>query len=1839
MSSSGRRESVITTASSQTSSVTPVTIWNGVQYAASSKEIELLREEYGLDPRMLEKKLVPRYKYHKPQASAKNRLVNSPPNRIAATKLSDSSNCNSFYESVQCKTPTKSSPKPSDWILCFNETKENFYPWSGGQGDCDKRFGQFDLVPWRKHRSALDLNNLTDYSSSPLNISAKSLNRLDKLERKQNRRHLKKVNTQASRSNRKRFVRVRLIFSIELRHKRMELLKQASITPRVFEQKVTLNDCDVAEYERILYNANSSVEDHLGYFTRRGLGSQQKRPALDLKPIEQMNYSSTSETDRSFHSPRNSPAASPTSSSSLDNLSPVERLLHTNQVPCVKCRHLAEKLRTHDFAPPLNANLNYTNLNNSQNSNKNNNNNDSTNKTTNKMHSHQLDGYNDSMHSGSISSIERPNGGALALHYAAARGCLDCVQLLVAASADICANTQMDNDVTPVYLAAQEGHLEVLKFLVLEAGGSLYVRARDGMAPIHAASQMGCLDCVKWMVQDQGVDPNLRDGDGATPLHFAASRGHLSVVRWLLSHGAKLSLDKYGKSPINDAAENQQVECLNVLVQHGTSVDYNNGREKKTTSKHGKSSTSGRNAAAQQQQHYHHQNGGAGNNSSMGHNNSHGSCNNSMSSKQTSRSNTIKSKTSSTMSSDQEPFYLHPPSTMGARSKASESIYTAQSQHSRSSSEKHYNGSLVPNNDGLYVNPMRVNGVYTPPSPTGSISGDSFFLHDPQEVIYNRVRDLFDSDSSSVKHSNPHRQPSHHQQKTKHNMSHNNSTPSSNAMTIQADVHSSSSGAGSGSDESASIASSLNSPKIQTHRNHSFTRHNNLPQPPPTSSQQKQHHSQQQQQQQHPQQHYQQNNNSNTNTNSSINSNRQNYNQSSSQVLNNKTPATSNNSHSNSTNNTANNFLNNHKNNNTSGSSSKLNGNIHKTSSSQSNSHDHDYEDIYLVREDARKNQQKYMVGRSRSRDSGSHSRSASASSTRSTDVVLQYSNHNLNNKRDNNNFLNRNKSQSIIGLHGKYDNSSIRSKDSYGSKNVNLKNHLNSSSSGIKSDTYESVCPPEDVVERTRQTNKNSVIRNNLDHSNGGGGPLQHYGSHSKLAMNNNSNNNNSNSSLAATKQGGNVNSNSNQNLYNSSNSINSNNSNHNNNNSNNGNNQNNRILKRVSSAPPIQNTEIATGPPPPPLPPPLRSTSGSSGQYGYQQLQQQQHYQHGKNNSDYSNSSNSCHGGSTTNIHMENGGIDSDSGLEVVEEPSLRPSELVRGNHNRTMSTISANKKAKLLNGGSSVQHQPSATGNNGEINNNNMGGSNNHHYHNNSNNMNNGSYQQLQNANGGGNYGKNSAHYQHLQHNGSSGGGSVTGTLHGNGGSSATNNYSQQNHHYNQIQQQQQQQSQIYGSSAEDHYELTQVQYGHNNQNGSAGASAGGNSSRPNGPNLVNKQLVLPFVPPSFPNNSLDGITHLIKPSEYLKSISDKRSCPSSARSTDSEDYMHIQVSNQHPVAFDPPKPPPPPPLPMTPLPQHNTINNNDRHNNGKSISLQSQNSHHQDTTTRKQHQPLSAISIQDLNSVQLRRTDTQKVPKPYQMPARSLSMQCLSSTTDTYLKTDLIAELKISKDIPGIKKMKVEKQMANRFDSEHYSEITKQFTASNYVDQIPEKDPAGNIIPDWKRQMMAKKAAEKAKKEFEERMAKEAENRRLSQIPQWKRDLLARREETENKLKAAVYTPKVEENNRVADTWRLKNRAMSIDNISMVSCATEIISSHTNKENTSNGYGNYSQNGQMSTENKAAMNGGDNSQQNNNESQQQQQQQQTQQQQHDDEDNENIIPWRAQLRKTNSRLSLI
>lgn len=78
-----------------------------------------------------------------------------------------------------------------------------------------------------------------------------------------------------------------------------------------------------------------------------------------------------------------------------------------------------------------------------------------------------------------------------------------------------------------------------------------------------------------------------------------------------------------------------------------------------------------------------------------------------------------------------------------------------------------------------------------------------------------------------------------------------------------------------------------------------------------------------------------------------------------------------------------------------------------------------------------------------------------------------------------------------------------------------------------------------------------------------------------------------------------------------------------------------------------------LVVGPPPPPLPPPLKAPNPNNHQANQLNNRISQQSRHSP---------------------IENADApDSDSGFEVLEEPTLRPSELVKGNHNRTMSSIS--------------------------------------------------------------------------------------------------------------------------------------------------------------------------------------------------------------------------------------------------------------------------------------------------------------------------------------------------------------------------------------------------------------------------------------------------------------------------------------------------------------------------------------------------------------------------------------
>lgn len=68
------------------------------------------------------------------------------------------------------------------------------------------------------------------------------------------------------------------------------------------------------------------------------------------------------------------------------------------------------------------------------------------------------------------------------------------------------------------------------------------------------------------------------------------------------------------------------------------------------------------------------------------------------------------------------------------------------------------------------------------------------------------------------------------------------------------------------------------------------------------------------------------------------------------------------------------------------------------------------------------------------------------------------------------------------------------------------------------------------------------------------------------------------------------------------------------------------------------------------------------------------------------------------------------------------------------------------------------------------------------------------------------------------------------------------------------------------------------------------------------------------------------------------------------------------------------------------------------------------------------------------------------------------------------------------------------------------LVPEFKADDFLDKVAEND---TNIPLWRRQMLAKKAAERARKEYEEKVRLELEERRLSQVPAWKRHMMAKK----------------------------------------------------------------------------------------------------------------------------------
>jgi uncharacterized protein len=207
-------------------------------------------------------------------------------------------------------------------------------------------------------------------------------------------------------------------------------------------------------------------------------------------------------------------------------------------------------------------------------------------------------------------------GGLTALLFAARQGAVDCVQVLVAAGADV--NEASVDGSSPLLVAVQNGSWDIARFL-LDHGANPNLANAKGWTPLYLAvktrnqessaipgpSTDGALEFIQVLL-DRGANPNVRikaatevhqgmtalwlKEAGATPLLRAALCGDLTVVRLLLARGADPQIPTFDHTTplmvaagigwaeglMHEYSEDETVELVKLLLDLGSDVNATN---------------------------------------------------------------------------------------------------------------------------------------------------------------------------------------------------------------------------------------------------------------------------------------------------------------------------------------------------------------------------------------------------------------------------------------------------------------------------------------------------------------------------------------------------------------------------------------------------------------------------------------------------------------------------------------------------------------------------------------------------------------------------------------------------------------------------------------------------------------------------------------------------------------------------------------------------------------------------------------------------------------------------------------------------------------------------------------------------------------------------------------------------------------------------------------------------------------------------------------------------------------------------------------------------------------
>ncbi|CAK6957358.1 dynein axonemal heavy chain 12 [Scomber scombrus] len=156
-----------------------------------------------------------------------------------------------------------------------------------------------------------------------------------------------------------------------------------------------------------------------------------------------------------------------------------------------------------------------------------------------------------------------------ALHEAAFLGLENFVYLLLESGAN--PNACDIKKKTPLALAAQNGHLNVVEFLLLK-GAHVWCESESGTIFFDAAAS-GNPDIIALLL-DHGADPNQPLYSGHLPIHRVAYHGHILALEHLIPVTKLEAVKESGMSPLHSAAAGGHVRCVELLLKAGYDPNF-----------------------------------------------------------------------------------------------------------------------------------------------------------------------------------------------------------------------------------------------------------------------------------------------------------------------------------------------------------------------------------------------------------------------------------------------------------------------------------------------------------------------------------------------------------------------------------------------------------------------------------------------------------------------------------------------------------------------------------------------------------------------------------------------------------------------------------------------------------------------------------------------------------------------------------------------------------------------------------------------------------------------------------------------------------------------------------------------------------------------------------------------------------------------------------------------------------------------------------------------------------------------------------------------------------------